>query len=227
MDIEGLGEKNVELLYSNGLIKHFEDIYRLKSEKTHLLELPRFAEKSVQNFLEAIDRSKHTTLAKFLFAIGILHVGESAAKILAKNFRELQSLYRVKPEKIMEIKQMGEKIASSISIFFNDEKNIKTLNTLEELGLEISNPDYISGKKEAKALEDLTIVITGTLPKTRREVEDFIEREGGHVSSAISASTDYLVVGEEPGSKLEKARSLGVKAISYEELLKMIGQHKS
>ena len=154
---------------------------------------------------------KHTTLAKFLFAIGILHVGEYAAKLLAKNFRNLESLYHVKPEKIMEIKQMGEKIASSISIFFNDEKNIKTLDALKDLGLKISNPDYVSGKKEAKTLEDLTFVITGTLPKPRKEVEDLIELHGGHVSSAISASTDYLVVGEEPGSKLEKAKSLGVK----------------
>ena len=221
MDIEGLGEKNVELLYSNGLVTHFEDIYRLKSKKTHLLELPRFAEKSAQNLLNAIEKSKNTSLAKFLFAIGILHVGEYAAKILAKNFPDLQSLYRVKPEKIIEIKQMGEKIASSISIFFNDEKNIKTLDTLMKLGLEIRNRDYVSGKKEAKALENLTIVITGTLPKPRKEVSDLIERGGGHVSSTISGSTDYLLVGEEPGSKLEKAKSLGVKTITYNEFLKL------
>lgn len=221
MDIEGLGEKNVELLYSNGLVTHFEDIYRLKSKKTHLLELPRFAEKSTQNLLNAIEMSKDTSLAKFLFAIGILHVGEYAAKILAKNFPDLQSLYRVKPEKIMEIKQMGEKIASSISIFFNDEKNIKTLDTLMKLGLEIKNRDYVSGKKEPKALENLTIVITGTLPKPRKEVSDLIEREGGHVSSTISGSTDYLLVGEDPGSKLEKAKSLEVKTITYDEFLKL------
>jgi DNA ligase (NAD+) len=226
MDIEGLGEKNVELLYSNGLIKQFEDIYKLKFRKTDLLALPRFAEKSVQNLLEAIDRSKHTTLAKFLFAIGILHVGEYAAKILAKNFRDLQNLYHIKPDKIIEIKQMGEKIASSVSIFFSDEKNIKTLNAFEDLGLEISNPDYVSEKKEAKALEDLTIVITGTLPKPRKEVEYLIEREGGHVSSAISANTDYLLVGEEPGSKLEKAGYLGVKTITYDELIRIIDDRK-
>ena len=226
MDIEGLGEKNVELLYSNGLIKHFEDIYKLKFRKTDLLVLPRFAEKSVQNLLEAIDRSKHTTLAKFLFAIGILHVGEYAAKILAKNFSDLQNLYHIKPDKIIEIKQMGTKIASSISIFFSDEKNIKTLNTFKDLGLEISNPDYVSGRKEAKALEDLTIVITGTLPKPRKEVEYLIERDGGHVSSAISASTDYLLVGEEPGSKLEKAKSLGVKTITYDDLIRIINDRK-
>lgn len=220
MDIEGLGEKNVELLYSKGLIKHFEDIYKLK--KPDLLALPRFAEKSAWNLLDAIERSKDTTLAKFLFAIGILHVGEYAAKLLAKNFKNLESLYRIKPEKIIEIKQMGEKIAASISTFFNDEKNIETLDALKNLGLKISNPDYVSGKKEAKTLEDLTFVITGTLPKPRKEVEDLIEIHGGHVSSAISASTDYLVVGEEPGSKLLKAKSLGVNSITYDELLRII-----
>ncbi len=224
LDIEGLGEKNVELLYSKELIKHFEDIYKLK--KQDLLALPRFAEKSARNLLEAIKRSKDTTLAKFLFAIGILHVGEYAAKLLAKNFRNLESLYHVNPEKIMEIKQMGEKIAASISTFFNDEKNIKTLDALKGLGLKISNPDYLSEKKEAKTLEDLTFVITGTLPKPRKEVEDLIELQGGHVSSAISASTDYLVVGEEPGSKLEKAKSLGVKTITYDELMEIIEDRK-
>jgi DNA ligase (NAD+) len=224
MDIEGLGEKNVELLYSRGLISHFADIYKLKNED--LLNLPRFAEKSAQNLIDSIEKSKRTTFARFLYALGILHVGEYASKLLAKNFRELQSLYRVKPEKIVEIKQMGEKIASSISIFFNDEKNIKTLNTLMELGIEISNPDYVSEKKEAKTLEDLTFVITGTLPKPRKEVEDLIELHGGHVTSVISANTDYLVVGEEPGSKLRKAQTLKVKTISYEELLKLTGKGK-
>ena len=128
MDIEGLGEKNVELLYSKGLIKHFEDIYKLKKED--LLGLPRFAEKSAQNLIDAIELSKHTTLAKFLFAIGILHVGEYAAKVLAKNFRTLEDLYRISPEKIIQIKQMGEKISSSLATFFADEKNLCTLNSM-------------------------------------------------------------------------------------------------
>jgi DNA ligase (NAD+) len=220
MDIEGLGEKNIELLYSKGLISHFVDIFRLK--KDDLLNLPRFAEKSSQNLIVAIEKSKRTTLSRFLYAVGILHVGEYASKLLAKNFRDLQSLYRVKPEKIMEIKQMGEKIASSVSVFFNDEKNIKTLETLKDLGLEINNPDYVSGKKEAKALEGLTFVITGTLPKPRKEIEHLIETHGGRISSAISANTDYLVAGEDPGSKLEKANILGVKTITYDELIGII-----
>ncbi|MCX5717529.1 MAG: NAD-dependent DNA ligase LigA [Nitrospirae bacterium] len=220
MDIEGLGEKNVELLYSNGLIKHFEDIYKLKKED--LLGLPRFAEKSAQNLIEAIEKSKHATLSKFLLAIGILHVGEYSAKLLAKNFRRLEDIYKVTPKRIMQIKQMGKKIASSLSAFFNDEKNIKTLESLKSLGLKITNLDFISEKKGEAPLEGLTFVVTGIMPKSRKEVEDLIEANGGHAASAVSASTSFLVVGEEPGSKLGKAKTLQVKTISYDELLKMI-----
>jgi DNA ligase (NAD+) len=220
MDIEGLGEKNVELLYSKNLIKHFEDIYTLKKED--LLELPRFAEKSAENLINAVEKSKHTSLAKFLFAIGIVHVGEYVAKLLAKNFRKLEDLYHVKPDRLMEIKQMGEKITSSISLFFNDGKNLKTLDALRSHGLKLVNPDFVSGAGEMRPLEGLTFVITGTLPKTREEMEDLIEANGGHASSAVSASTDYLIVGEDPGSKLQKAKALGVKTVSYDELVKMI-----
>ena len=220
MDIEGLGEKNVELLYSRGLIHRFEDIYRLKKED--LLELPRFAEKSAQNLIDAIRKSKHTTLAKFLFAIGILHVGEYAAKLLAKNFRTLKDLYQMDPEKIIQIKQVGEKIASSVSTFFNDEKNLQTLEAMIELGLDIKNPDFAARADEELPLKGLSFVITGTLPQPRKEVEDLIEKHGGHPSSALSAKTDFLIVGEEPGSKLGKAKSLGVRTISYAELLKLI-----
>ncbi|HYA26528.1 MAG TPA: NAD-dependent DNA ligase LigA [Thermodesulfovibrionales bacterium] len=220
MDIAGLGEKNVELLYSRGLIKHFEDIYKLTI--ADLLKLPRFADKSAQNLIDAIGKSKDITLAKFLFAIGILHVGEYASKLLAKNFRHLEDLYSVKPERLMDIKQMGEKISSSISAFFNDGKNIKTLDILKALGLKIANPDFVAGKEDQRPLEGLTFVITGTLPKPRKEAEDIIEASGGRASSSVSASTDYLVAGKDPGSKLQKARTLGVKTISFEELLKMI-----
>jgi len=116
MEIEGLGEKNVELLFSRGLIRHFEDIYRIRKED--LLELPRFAEKSAQNLIEAIDKSKHATLARFLFAIGILHVGEYAAKLLARNFGKLDDLYYIKNESILGIKQVGRKNRDSCFGFF-------------------------------------------------------------------------------------------------------------
>lgn len=219
MEIEGLGEKNVELLYSQGLIKHFEDIYRLTKED--LLKLPRFAEKSAQNLIDAIEKSKHAVLSRFLFAVGILHVGEYAAKVLAQNFRRLEDLYFVTPEKIIAIKQMGEKIAASVSAFFNDPKNIDLLNSMIKLGLEIINPDY-EIQKAPGPLEGLTFVITGSMPKPRKEVETAIEEHGGHATSAVSKSTSYLVAGNDPGSKLDKAKQLGVKTISYEELLTLI-----
>lgn len=219
MDIEGLGERNVELLHDKGLIRNFLDLYRLKKED--LLNLPRFAEKSASNLIKAIDKSKHSTLARFLYALGIIHVGEFAAKLLARNFQRLEDLYYIKPERIMQIRQMGEKIAQSISDFFNNPENINTLEKLKSLGLRLTNPDF-EEIKSTKKLEGLTFVITGTLPKPRKEIEELIEKEGGKVSSSVSKNTHYLLVGEEPGSKLKKAKELGVKTISYEELLRMI-----
>lgn len=223
LDIEGLGEKNVELLYSMGLIEHFIDIYKLKKE--NLLNLPRFAEKSAQNLINAIERSKHTTLARFLFALGILHVGEYASKLLAKNFKRLEDLYHIKPEEIVNIHQMGEKIAKSLSIFFNDQRNLDVLDDLiKEYGFQITNPDFKGQKEGETPLDGLTFVITGTLSRARKEVEDKIESLGGHATSSISKSTDYIIAGEDPGSKLEKARKLKVKTITYDEFLKLIGK---
>lgn len=220
MDIEGLGEKNVELLYSKGLIKHFADIYKLK--KDDLLQLPRFAEKSAQNLIDAIEKSRHTTLSKFLYGLGIIHVGEHAAKLLSANFERLEELYHIKPERVMEIKQIGEKIASSVTDFFNDSENIRAIDNLKSLGLEITNPDFKEKKKGELPLEGFTFAITGSLPKSRKEIEDMIEGLGGHVTASVSKSTDYLIVGDEPGSKLDKAKSLGVKTVTYDELLKII-----
>jgi len=222
LDIEGLGEKNVELFYTQGLVHNFVDIFKLKKED--LLKLPRYAEKSAQNLIDAIERSKHTTLARFLYALGILHVGEYASKILAKNFKKLEDLYNVEPKKIREIRQMGEKIANSVSDFFNDPENLRTLKSLKSLGLNINNPDFKGKETGGRSLEGLTFVITGTLPRPRNEIEELIERLGGHAASSVSKSTDYVIVGENPGSKLLKAQNLGVKSISYDELLKIIKQ---
>ncbi|TAN37872.1 MAG: NAD-dependent DNA ligase LigA [Nitrospirae bacterium] len=220
MNIEGLGEKNIELLYSRGLIKHFEDIYKLR--KDDLLQLPRFAERSAQNLIDAIDKSRQPQLSRFLFAIGILHVGEYAARVLAQNFRKLEDLYNVMPERIIEIKQMGEKIASSVSAFFTDQKNIDLLNSMLGMGIKISNPDYLDEKRTAGMLDGLTFVITGTLPVPRKEAEQLIGQNGGHVSSSLSKATDYLLAGDDPGSKIRKAATYGVKIISYPELLELI-----
>lgn len=220
MEIEGLGEKNIELLYERGLIKHFEDIYRLKKED--LLQLPRFAEKSAQNLINAVEKSKHPVLSRFLFAIGILHVGEYSAKVLARNFRRLEDLYYIQPEKIAAIKQMGEKIAGSVSAFFSDSKNIEVLNSMLKLGVSITNPDFATDRTGLDPLDGMTFVLTGTMPKPRKEIETMIEESGGRTTSAVSAGTSYLVAGDDPGSKFAKAIDLGIKTISYEELLKMI-----
>ena len=222
MDIEGLGEKNVELLYNQGLIKHFSDLYTLK--KSQLLELPRFAEKSADNMIKAIEKSKQTTLSRFLFALGILHVGEYAAKQLARHFEKIEDLYHVKPGHIVEIKQMGEKLADSISNFFGEKENLDTLDTLKKLGVKVSNPDYEAGtKKERGPLDGLTIVVTGTLSRPRNEIEELIERLGGHAAGSVSKKTSLVLAGEEAGSKLEKAKALGVKVIREEEFNKLIG----
>jgi DNA ligase (NAD+) len=221
MDIEGLGGKSVELLYNEALIRHFVDLYKLKKEQ--LLELPRFAEKSAQKLIDAIEKSKSTTLSRFLYALGIVHVGEYAAKQLAKNFEKIEDLYQVKPELIVEIKQMGEKLAESISGFFNEKENLHTLEALEKLGLKIANPDYEEGtRKEKGPLDGLTFVITGTLSKPREEFEALIERFGGRVARSVSKKTGYVLAGEEAGSKLEKAKGLGVKIINEDEFNKMI-----
>jgi DNA ligase (NAD+) len=220
MDIEGLGEKNVELLYSRGLIKHFTDIYRLTKED--LLALPRFGERSSVKMIEAIDRSRKTTLSKFLFSLGILHVGEYASKLLARNFRRLEDLYHLQHERIIGIRQIGARIADSVSRFFSDPENIHTLEMLKSYGLKISNPDYVKEKEAKLPLEGLTFVITGTLPRPRKEVEGLIAGRGGRAAGSVSGSTDYLVAGENPGSKKKKAEELGVKVISYNKLVTML-----
>ena len=222
MDIEGLGAKNVELLYGQGLIKHFIDLYKLK--KSQLLELPRFAEKSAQNMMDAIEASKKATLSRFLYALGILHVGEYAAKQLAKNFKNLEDLYHVSPERIVEIKQMGEKLAESVSGFFNEKENLRSLDALKKLGVEITNPDYEAALIKTKGpLDGMTIVVTGTLSRPRSEIEELIEKLGGHAAGSVSKKTTFVLAGEDAGSKLEKAKQLGVKVVDekkFNELLK-------
>jgi DNA ligase (NAD+) len=220
MDIEGLGEKNVKLLYEQGLVVHFTDIYKLKRED--LIDLPRFAEKSARNLIDAIEKSKSTTLARFIFSLGIIHVGEYAAKLLARNFRDIEDLYHIQAEQIESIKQMGTKTAESVSKFFNDEHNLETLRNLKDLGLTLSNPDYEDRESIKRPLDGLTFVLTGSLPKPRKEIEDLIESLGGHASGSVSKKTDYVVLGESPGSKLAKAQSLGVTTVSYDEFMGMI-----
>ncbi|HHW20838.1 NAD-dependent DNA ligase LigA [Thermodesulfovibrio thiophilus] len=221
MNIEGLGDKTVSLLHERGLIKNFVDIYKLQQD--HLRDLPGFAELSSKKLIEAIERSKRTTLARFIYALGISQVGEYAAKLLAEHFRTIEDLYHVKMEQLIKIPQIGEKTARAIEQFFNNEENLKAIDELKRMGLTVDNPDY-QEKEKPLPIKGLTFVITGTLPRPRHEVQEIIEQAGGRVSSSVSRNTDYLVVGEDPGSKLTKAQELGVKTVSFEELLKLIRQ---
>ncbi|MBF0456888.1 MAG: NAD-dependent DNA ligase LigA [Nitrospirae bacterium] len=217
LNIDGLGDKIAVALFESGLVKDFADIFRLT--KADLVKLPRFAEKSAINLIQAIEKSKSTTLARFIYGLGIRHSGEFVSKLIAAHFDAIDALYGVTAETLSLIKQMGERTSSAIAAFFADERNIKTIETLKTLGLTISNPDYreINDTGANRKLAGLTFVITGTLPVARRELEEQIRGAGGTVSSSVSKQTSYVIAGESPGSKLGKARALGVKTVSYEE----------
>lgn len=219
MNIEGLGDKTVELLHDRGVIKYFTDLYKLKQED--IMGLPGFAELSSRKLIDAIAKSKKTTLSRLLYALGISQVGEYASRLLAQNFRTLEDLYHIEAEKLVKIPHIGEKTAKAIEQFFNNEENLKALEELKKMGLTVENPEFEEEKKPSP-LRGLTFVITGKLPKPREEVKKIIENAGGKVSSSVSKNTDYLLVGEEPGSKLAKARALGIKTLSYEEFIKML-----
>lgn len=222
MDIEGLGERNVELLHEQGLVKHFVDLYALTEDD--LIKLPRFARKSAQNLVTAIGQSKRATLSRFILAMGITHVGEFAARLLATHYQTLGALKAVKTSDLMDIKQMGEKTAAEIAGFFADETNLSTLDRLEELGLKLENPDYRAPDESATTgpLAGKSIVITGTLPVPRKEVERMVMESGGKPTGSVSKSTAFVIAGEEAGSKLEKAQKLGIRVVGYEEFLGMI-----
>jgi DNA ligase (NAD+) len=221
MDIEGLGEKNVHLLYEHKLIKHFVDLYSITKEQ--LLNLPRFGEKSASNLIMAIEKSKHPKLARFLFALGILHVGEATAKLLAKKFAKIEGLYHVDASRVVEVKQIGEKLAASISGFFGEEENLLALEALRKIGVTISNPDFVGegATQQNGALAGLTFVITGTLSKPRNEIKELVERYGGKVAGSVSKKTSFVLAGESAGDKLADAKKLGVKIINEEGFNKM------
>lgn len=224
MNIEGLGEKNVELLYTSGLIHHFADLYSLKLKKEKLLNLPGFAEISAQNLIDSIEKSKKTNLYRFIHSLGIKDVGEYAARLLANNFKTIDDLSNATDRQLRQIDQIGEKATTSISSFFGNEANKKAIESIIDVGVELPNPDFIElkEKRTMKSPSDKpSFVITGKLPEDRKSIEEYIESIGGRNTGSVSKNTGYLVAGEKPGSKLNKARKLDVKIISYDELKKL------
>jgi DNA ligase (NAD+) len=220
MNIEGLGEAWVDQLLAQGLIKQIPDLYHLKYEQ--LIKLERMGPKSARNLLQQIEESKKRELWRLIFALGIRHVGEKMAQSLARKFKDLERLAEATEEELMTVEDVGPKVAQSIVFFFKQPENQELIKKLKAAGLNFKEKEEAAGPRP---LDGLTFVLTGTLSSmTREEAKEKIEKLGGTVSSSVSKKTDYLVVGEEPGSKLEKARELGVKTLSEKEFLKLIGE---
>lgn len=213
MDIDGFGEKIAEQLYDEGLIHDITDIYRLTVED--LVKLPRFAEKSAQNLIDAINNSKTAPFDSFVSALGIRLIGKNAAKILATNYQDIKALSVATHQELSQIPEIGSLMAQSIVDFFASEKNEIILNELKELGL---NPTPLENKNVSNILDGLSIVATGTLLKyTRDGIKEEVEKRGGKLSSSVSKKTAFVIAGENAGSKLEKANELGVKVIDENE----------
>ena len=209
MNISGLGERIIEDFYNMGFIRSITDIYHLKKHAEDLIELEGFGNKSVNNLLGAIEESKENSLEKLLFALGIEQVGEKTAKVLARRFETMDNLMNTNVEVLTNIQDIGEIIAQSIVDFFQKEENKKLINDLKELGI---NMTYLGEKIEEKEeFANKTFVITGTLTNyTRDEMKSIIENFGGHTSDSVSKKTDVVIVGDNPGSKYDKATKLGI-----------------
>lgn len=221
MDIEGFGEAMVEQLVSRGLVHEVSDIYGLTSEQ--LSNLERMGEKSVANLLRAIDQSRQRPLWRLLFGLGILHVGVSAARALADAFPNLDALMSATPEELQRIPDVGEIVGTSIAQFFQESRNREMVAKLRAAGLRLTSEGRKAQESDSK-ISGTTWVITGTLSQPRDEIAETIIQNGGKVSGSVSKKTSFVLAGEEAGSKLEKAKKLGIKVISEDEFRKLLGE---
>ncbi len=221
LNIEGLGEKVIEQLVDRKMVSDAADLFFLT--KRDLLKLDRMGDKSAQNILDALEKSKHTTFARLIHALGIRHVGEHTASLLADNFRDLESLRNASYEDLVSIPEIGPEVAKSILLFFEQESTKELLDKLERAGVSYEKKEVaVAEEEERKILEGKTFVFTGRISMPREEAKRIVEQFGGRVASSVSKRTDYVVAGEEAGSKLERARKLGVKVINEEEFRTMV-----
>lgn len=220
MDIEGLGDKLVDQLVTAGLLTDVASIYDLKREDLVLLE--RWGEKSADNLLAEIEKSKRSDLPRLIFALGLRHVGEKAAKILARHFGTLDRLAAASPEELQRAEEVGPSTAMAVEAYFAHPKHRDLIEKLRRHGVNFESREK-AAPSEKSALAGKRVVVTGTLPSvTREEATDLLEKAGAKVSSSVSAKTDFLLAGEEAGSKLEKARALGVRVVTWEEIEEML-----
>jgi DNA ligase (NAD+) len=222
MNIDGLGEETIDLLFNQKLIRNFSDLYDLRPEQ--LVPLERLGEKSASNILKSIKKSVETPYPRALFALGIRHVGETVAKTLSAQFRTIDDLINADPEQLTGVHEIGPKIAASIIAYFADKENIELINRLKAAGIKFSREDgsAVSGD----SLAGKTIVISGIFNKhTRDEYKELIEMNGGKNVTSVSGNTSFILAGENMGqSKKEKAEELGVPLISEPEFLRIIGE---
>jgi len=219
MDIDGMGEKLVDQLVEKGLVKSLDDIYRLTLE--NLASLERMAEKSASNVLEAIEKSKEIPLDRFYYALGIRHVGEHLARVLARHYPDPRLLMDAKEEELEAIRDIGPKVARAVASFFREPQNRKVVEELFRLGVRPVAPSTA----RPSPLQGKTVVFTGALSSmTRQETQALVERLGGRPASSVSRKTDIVVAGPGAGSKLREAQNLGIPVISEEEFLKMVAQ---
>ena len=210
VEVEGLGDKLVEQLVDANVIRTLPDLYKLGL--TALANLERMADKSATNLLEALEKSKQTTLPRFLFGLGIRHVGEATAKELARHFGKLDAIMDASVEQLLQVADVGPIVATSLRTFFDQPHNREVVEQLRACGLTWA--EGAPAEQTPKPLAGKTFVITGTLPTlSRDEAKDMLEAAGAKVAGSVSKKTDYLLAGTDAGSKLDKARELGVLVI--------------
>jgi DNA ligase (NAD+) len=220
MDIRGLSYARIEQFIAASLVHDVADIYTLTLEQ--LTGLERFADKSAENLLEAIEASKKQPLSRLLFGLGIRHVGQTAAQLLAKHFGTMDALAEATADDILAIRGIGEGIAQAAVAFFNDDSARDLVRKLAKRGLTMAEPRSVSA---GAAFKGMTFVVTGTLPTlSRTQATELIESQGGRVTSGVSKATSIVVVGEDAGSKLEKARTLGIRMVDEAELRRLAGE---
>ncbi len=219
MNITGFGERIIEDFYNFGYIKSITDFYELDLISEELKSLEGFGNKSIENLLTEIENSKHNSLEKLIFGLGIRYVGKKTAKILARTYKNMDNLIKASYDELKDIRDIGEKIAESVYNYFQDSSNLVLIDKLKKLNI---NMDYLQDEDYKEDFLDKTFVITGTLSKSRDEIRNMIESFGGKVSDSVSKKTDYVIVGENPGSKYEKALKLSIKILKEEDLNEMI-----
>jgi DNA ligase (NAD+) len=219
MDIDGMGERIIIQLVETGFVHSPADLYTLKFEELAALE--RLGEKSAQNLLDAVEKSKKNDLYRLIYGLGIRHIGEKAAKLLCERFSDIDEILSASEEEIAQIDGFGGIMAHSAYEFFSTEKAHELIERLRGLGLNMA----AKRKKKGTALKDMTFVLTGTLPTFKRsDAAALIERHGGEVSSSVSKLTSYVLAGEDAGSKLAKAQQLGIPILSEAQFLELIGE---